>query len=81
MINTQRPLRIAVADDEIAAEAMGITAERLSRLNVIDEVIAEPLGGAHRDPQATAESLREALARQVAHAVERVLGPAGERPA
>ena len=51
---------------ELAAEAMGITAERLSRLNLIDEVIPEPLGGAHREPQVMAESLREALARQVA---------------
>jgi acetyl-CoA carboxylase carboxyl transferase subunit alpha len=33
---------------ELAAEAMGITAERLSRLNLIDEVIPEPMGGAHR---------------------------------
>jgi acetyl-CoA carboxylase carboxyl transferase subunit alpha len=45
---------------------MGITAERLSRLNLIDEVIPEPLGGAHREPLVMAESLREVLARQVA---------------
>jgi len=51
---------------ELAAEAMGITAERLSRLNVIDEVIPEPMGGAHREPQVMAESLRETLTRQVA---------------
>ena len=51
---------------ELAAEAMGITAERLSRLNLIDEVIPEPMGGAHRDPQAMAESLRQALVGQVA---------------
>jgi len=51
---------------ELAAEAMGITAERLSRLGLIDEVIPEPLGGAHREPQAMAEALREALSRQVA---------------
>jgi acetyl-CoA carboxylase carboxyl transferase subunit alpha len=51
---------------ELAAEAMGITAERLSRLELVDEVIPEPLGGAHREPQAMAERLREALARQLA---------------
>ncbi len=51
---------------ELAAEAMGITAQRLSRLNLIDEIIPEPMGGAHREPQVMAESLREALARQVA---------------
>ncbi len=54
---------------ELAAEAMGITAERLSRLGLIDEVIPEPLGGAHREPQVMAEALREALARQVAKLV------------
>ena len=43
---------------ELAAEAMAITAERLARLNLVDEVIPEPLGGAHREPQAMAESLR-----------------------
>ena len=48
---------------ELAAEAMGITAERLSRLNLVDEVIAEPLGGAHREPAAMAERLRTALTR------------------
>ena len=51
---------------ELAADAMGITADRLSQLNLIDEVIPEPMGGAHREPQVMAESLREALARQVA---------------
>ena len=34
---------------EIAAEAMGITAERLHRLKLVDDVVPEPLGGAHRD--------------------------------
>jgi acetyl-CoA carboxylase carboxyl transferase subunit alpha len=50
---------------EAAAEAMGITAERLHRLQLVDEVIAEPLGGAHRDPQAMAESVRNALVQNV----------------
>jgi acetyl-CoA carboxylase carboxyl transferase subunit alpha len=51
---------------EAAAEAMGITAERLLRLQLVDEVIAEPLGGAHRDTQAMAESVKQALAQNVA---------------
>jgi acetyl-CoA carboxylase carboxyl transferase subunit alpha len=51
---------------ELAAEAMGITAERLARLELVDEVIPEPLGGAHRDPQVMAESLRDALSRRLA---------------
>jgi acetyl-CoA carboxylase carboxyl transferase subunit alpha len=55
---------------ELAAEAMGITAERLSRLNLVDEVLAEPLGGAHREPQKMAERLREALARHVGELAE-----------
>ncbi len=50
---------------ELAAEAMGITATRLQQLNLIDEVIPEPLGGAHREPQKMAERLREALTRQL----------------
>jgi acetyl-CoA carboxylase carboxyl transferase subunit alpha len=51
---------------EAAAEAMGITAERLKRLELIDEVIPEPLGGAHRDPAATAASLKQALLEALA---------------
>jgi acetyl-CoA carboxylase carboxyl transferase subunit alpha len=46
---------------ETAAEAMGITAPRLRELGLIDEVIREPLGGAHRDAAGTAESVRRAL--------------------
>lgn len=46
-----------------AAEAMGITAPRLLELGLIDEIIAEPLGGAHRDPHAMAERLKGVLMR------------------
>jgi acetyl-CoA carboxylase carboxyl transferase subunit alpha len=46
---------------EAAAEAMGITAERLLKLKLVDEVIPEPLGGAHRDPESTAEVVQNAL--------------------
>ena len=42
---------------------MGITAERLRRLELVDEVIPEPLGGAHRDPQAMADAVKSALMR------------------
>ncbi|SIR96853.1 acetyl-CoA carboxylase carboxyltransferase subunit alpha [Aquipseudomonas alcaligenes] len=48
-----------------AAEAMGITAERLKGLGIVDKVIAEPLGGAHRDPAAAAESIRQELVAQL----------------
>ena len=44
-----------------AAEAMGITAERLFSLNLIDRVIDEPLGGAHRDYDLVARNLKENL--------------------
>ncbi len=44
-----------------AAEAMGITAKRLKELALIDTIISEPLGGAHRDVDAMAESLKTAL--------------------
>ncbi len=47
----------------VAAEAMGITSERLQELDLVDEVVAEPLGGAHRNPAATAKALKEALLR------------------
>jgi len=50
---------------EIAAEAMGITAERLGKLGLVDEVLKEPLGGAHRDPHAMAEALKESLLRHL----------------
>ncbi len=51
---------------ELAAEAMGITAERLHRLKLVDDVIGEPLGGAHRDPQAMADSVKTALVQALA---------------
>ena len=50
---------------ELAAAAMGITAARLVRLQLVDEVIDEPLGGAHRDPAVMAEALRAVLVRQL----------------
>ena len=48
-----------------AAEALGVTSARLKELGLIDEIIKEPLGGAHRDPQAAAEALRQAVFRQL----------------
>ena len=45
----------------VAAEALGITAEKLSDLDLIDRIIPEPLGGAHRDYDAIAVNIREAL--------------------
>ena len=45
----------------IAAEAMGITAESLRALDLVDEVVPEPLGGAHRDADAMAKTLKKSL--------------------
>ena len=48
-----------------AAEAMGITSERLRELGLVDGVVPEPLGGAHRDYDRVAENLRGALIEQL----------------
>jgi acetyl-CoA carboxylase carboxyl transferase subunit alpha len=45
----------------VAAESMGITSERLKDLGLIDEIVPEPLGGAHRDPDTMARNLKAAL--------------------
>jgi acetyl-CoA carboxylase carboxyl transferase subunit alpha len=44
-----------------AAETLGITASRLKTLGLIDRIVSEPLGGAHRDPQAIMANLQQAL--------------------
>jgi len=44
-----------------AAETLGITANRLKSLGLIDKIIAEPLGGAHRDPNTVMQNLKKAL--------------------
>jgi len=49
-----------------AADAMGITSERLLELNLVDRVIDEPLGGAHRDPAQMAKNLQAALVEELA---------------
>jgi len=46
---------------EEAAESMGITSDRLQNLGLVDEVLKEPLGGAHRAPAAMAETLKNAI--------------------
>ena len=44
-----------------AAKAMGITSDRLHELGLVDQIVAEPLGGAHRDPGLMAASLKQQL--------------------
>lgn len=48
-----------------AATALGITAPRLKELGLIDIIIDEPLGGAHRNPKAAASALKQALLSQM----------------
>jgi acetyl-CoA carboxylase carboxyl transferase subunit alpha len=50
---------------EAAAESLKLTAADLSRLGVIDEIVKEPLGGAHRDPQGMAATLKEVVERHM----------------
>jgi len=54
-----------------AAETLGITASRLKTLGLVDRVVAEPPGGAHRDPEATAATLKKALAETLLELLER----------
>ena len=48
-----------------AAEALKITAKHLLDLGLVDEVVAEPLGGAHTDPEQTSALLKAALLKQL----------------
>jgi acetyl-CoA carboxylase carboxyl transferase subunit alpha len=48
-----------------AADLLRITAQDLFQMNVIDEMIEEPIGGAHRDPRRAAELLKEAITRNL----------------
>ncbi len=48
-----------------AAEAMGITSNRLFELELVDRVVEEPLGGAHRDPVAMADTLSQAISEEL----------------
>ncbi|HEX7811774.1 MAG TPA: acetyl-CoA carboxylase carboxyltransferase subunit alpha [Burkholderiales bacterium] len=53
-----------------AAETLGITASRLKTLGLVDKVLAEPLGGAHRDPATMMQTLRKALQEALSDAQE-----------
>ena len=50
----------------MAAEALKITSKDLLELNIIDEEIAEPLGGAHTDHEATANNMKNAIKNALA---------------
>jgi acetyl-CoA carboxylase carboxyl transferase subunit alpha len=48
-----------------AAEAMKVTAQHAKKYKLIDEIISEPLGGAHRDPKIMANTLKSSLSKQL----------------
>jgi acetyl-CoA carboxylase carboxyl transferase subunit alpha len=50
---------------EAAADSLNLTADRLSKHGLVDEVLEEPLGGAHRDPALMASRVKEALVRHL----------------
>ena len=50
---------------EIAADSMGLSAKRLSKLGVVDQVIKEPLGGFHRDPEPMYQQISKAIVDEV----------------
>ena len=50
---------------KVAAESLKLTAADLYRLGVVDEIVKEPLGGAHRNPQKVAEDLKKAVERHL----------------
>ena len=52
---------------QLAAEAMGITSDRIRELGLLDEVVREPLGGAHRNYSQIAASLKEVLVRHLTY--------------
>ncbi|HCT98777.1 MAG TPA: acetyl-CoA carboxylase carboxyl transferase subunit alpha, partial [Methylococcaceae bacterium] len=58
---------------QLAAEAMGITADRIREQGFLDEVVREPLGGAHRDFNLMADNLKDALVRHLASIKEQSL--------
>ncbi len=53
------------ANAQEAAAALGITSDRLKKLGLVDEVIPEPLGGAHKDPQTVAVNIGDTLEKQL----------------
>jgi acetyl-CoA carboxylase carboxyl transferase subunit alpha len=56
---------------ELAADAMGITSDKLKDLGLIDEIVPEPLGGAHRDPDTTAANVKQSLLKNLDSVRER----------
>ncbi|MBK8815084.1 MAG: acetyl-CoA carboxylase carboxyl transferase subunit alpha [Methylococcaceae bacterium] len=58
---------------QLAAEAMGITSDRIRELGLLDEVVREPLGGAHRNMELIAANLKDALLRHLTDLQQRTI--------
>jgi acetyl-CoA carboxylase carboxyl transferase subunit alpha len=58
---------------QLAAEAMGITSDRIRELGLLDEVVREPLGGAHRNYALIAANLKDALIRHLTDLQQRTI--------
>jgi len=54
-----------VSKSDLAAKALKLTSKDLLDLKVVDQVIGEPIGGAHRDPEATFESVKSAIEKNL----------------
>ena len=64
-----------------AADALKITSDHLKRFGLVDEVIPEPLGGAHNDIEATASTLKKHLLKHIKSIKRMEPGDATSRPA
>jgi acetyl-CoA carboxylase carboxyl transferase subunit alpha len=56
---------IGTEDFSRAANALKLTAQDLLSFNIIDDIIPEPLGGAHRDPEGTAEKILDVILKAI----------------
>ena len=52
---------------EVAADSLGITSAKLKKLGLVDEIISEPLGGAHRDYEVTMKNVKQTLKGKLAY--------------
>mgnify|MGYP000232093091 FL=1 len=50
---------------EVAADTLGITSQKLKKLGLVDEIVSEPLGGAHRDYKVTMKNVKQTLKDQL----------------
>ena len=62
-----------------AAEAMGVVPEKLQKLGIVDEIIPEPLGGAHREIEVMAKTLKDTLSQQLEHFLQQPIDDVLER--